>query len=202
MGFDVNDQIEKQTQSWEDRHIHQIYQDTFVRNLDKELRSICGPLAGTLMRGFKIPVHVDNKILKSIFPTVVSIAGGVAIRMFLLNPNIALSVAATGVVLTGLATFGYIDNYETVCEKAVDVRIESISKKEIKTSLKKRFATEIKRNMRYALRKMKNEIEMLTEEASIADSAKHTYMKLRDKFFNCEKDIKKIEKKMPKPFNR
>lgn len=101
-----------------------------------------------------------------------------------------------------LVTFGYINNFETVCKKAVDVRIENISKTEIKISLKKRFATPIKRNMSYALRKMKVEIERLTEEAFVADSAMKTYMKLKDKVFNCEKDIMKIEKKMPKPFNR
>lgn len=202
VGFDVNDQIEKQTKSWEDTHVHEIYQDTFVKNLDKELSCVCGPLAGTLMSGFKIPFYVDNKILKSIVPSAVSIAGGVAVRVFLLHPTVALSVAATGVVLTGLVTFGYIDNFETVCKKAVDVRIKSISKTEIKISLKKRFASAIKRNMAYALRKMKVEIERLTKEAFIADSAMRTYMKLRDKFFNCEKDIQKIEKKMPKPFNR
>lgn len=202
VGFDVNDRIEKQTKLWEDRYVHKIYWDTFVNNLDKELRSICGPLADTLMRGFKIPSFVDNKILKSIFPSAVAIAGGVAIRVFLLQPKVALSVAATGVVLSGLVTFGYIDKFETVCEKAVDVRIENMSKTEIKISLKTRFATTIKRNMSYALRKMKVEIERLTEEASDADSAMHTYMKLRDKFFSCEKDIQKIEKKMLKPFNR
>lgn len=202
VGFDVNDRIEKETQLWEDTNVHQIYRDTFVNNLDKELRSICGPLADTLMRGFKIPFFVDNKILKSIIPSAVAIAGGVAIRVFLLQPKVALGVAATGVVLSGLVTFGYINNFETVCKKAVDVRIENISKTEIKISLKKRFATPIKRNMSYALRKMKVEIERLTEEAFVADSAMKTYMKLKDNVFKCEKDIMKIEKKMPKPSNR
>lgn len=195
VGFDVNDRIEKQTKIWEDSYVKQIYQDTFVNNLDKELRCICGPLADTLMRGFKIPFFVDNKILKLIFPNAVAIAGGFAMRVFLLQPKVAFSVAATGVVLSGLVTFGYIDKFETVCEKAVDVRIENISKTKIKISLKKRFATAIKRNMSYGLRKMKVEIERLTEESFIADSAMHSYMKIGDKLFNCQKDIQKIDKK-------
>lgn len=202
VGFDVNAQIEKQTKSWEDTHVKQIYQDTFVNNLDKELRSICGPLAESLMKGFKIPFYVDNKILKSIFPSAVSIAGGVAIRAFLLQPKIALSVAATGVVLTGLVTFGYIDNFETVCEKAVGVRIENISKTEIKISLQKKFARPIIKNMRNALRKMKDEIKRLRKEALIDDSNMRTYMELRDKLFKCRRDIQKIEKKMLNPLNR
>lgn len=53
MGSDLNAQIKRKTKIWEETHINQIYDETFVKNIDKELTGICGPLADSLMRGFK-----------------------------------------------------------------------------------------------------------------------------------------------------
>lgn len=83
------------------------------------------------MRGFKIPFYIDNKIIKAI-PIAVFFAGGVAITFVLLPPHVAVGIATTGVVMSGLEAFGYIDNFETVCQNAIEVRLKHLSKTKIK----------------------------------------------------------------------
>ncbi|XP_065922696.1 uncharacterized protein in xynA 3'region-like [Magallana gigas] len=196
MGSDLNAQIKRKTKLWEDTHINQIYEETFVKNIDKELRRICGPLADSLIKGFKVPFYIDNKIIKVIIPSAISIAGGVVITVFLLQPNVALGVATTGAVLSGLAAFGYIDNFETVCKKAIDVRLKNLSKTKIKKSLNERYAKAIKSNIQNALEEMKTEIDELRKEALNDYSNMLSYMELNDKLFECQKDIHNIEQKM------
>lgn len=201
MGFDANAQIERRTKDWEDKYIHQIYQETFVKNIDKELRKICGTLTDSLIRGFKVPFYIDNKLIKVIIPSAVSIAGGVAIKVLFLQPKVALGVAATGVVLSGLTALGYIDNFETACRKAIDVRLGNMSKKKIKESLKKRYAIAIKRNIENALKKIKIEIKKLRKEAFDDESNMQSYMELSDKLFKCQKDIQNIDNNMFNPLD-
>lgn len=201
MGFDANAQIERRTKDWEDENIHQIYQETFVKNINKELRKICETLADSLIRGFKVPFYIDNKLIKVVIPSAVFIAGGVAIKGLLLQPKVALGVAATGVVFSGLAALGCIDNFEAVCRKAIDVRLENMSKKNIKESLKKKYAKAIKRNIQNALKEIKIKIKKLRKEALDDESNMQSYMELRDKLFECHQDIQNIDNNMFNPLD-
>lgn len=97
VGFDVNAQIETETKVWEKTNINQIYKNMFAKHLNDKLKTICGPLAENLMKGFKMPYDPDNTILKGILQTSVSIVGGFAIRGALFEPPVAVGLAATGV---------------------------------------------------------------------------------------------------------
>lgn len=195
VGSDLNAQIKRKTKIWEETHINQIYDETFVKNIDKELTGICGPLADSLMRGFKIPFYIDNKIIKAI-PIAVFFAGGVAITFVLLPPHVAVGIATSGVVVSGLEAFGYIDNFETVCQKAIEVRLKHLSKTKIKKSLNERYARAIKSNIQNALEEMKTEMNELRKEALNDNSNMLSYMELNDKLFECKKVIHNIEQKM------
>lgn len=205
VGFDINDNIEKKTKNWEEMHVEQLYQDTVVRNLDEKLRKICGPLAEDLMKGFKVPFDIDNKIVKGVLRSAASVAGGIAIRLLLLEPKIALGVAATGVVFTGLVTFGYITDFETVCENAVDVRIDNLTKENIRKHLNDRYSTVIRRNMKEALKEMKFKLDDLQKkkqkmetEDTANRSEMNTFYTLDSMISKCKKDVKHIENKMEK----
>lgn len=201
IGFDVNDQIERGTKKWEETHVNQIYKDIFVKNLNDKLKSICGPLAKHLMRGFQMPYDPDNKILKGILHSTVSIVGGFAIRAALFEPPVAVGLAVTGVIFAGLLNFGYTSDFKTVCKQAVDVRITNLSKTKIKTKLTQSYSRAIKTNMVKALKTMKCEIEKLREETEKRDtentintSRMGIFMSLDKTVFECKHHFQKIEK--------
>lgn len=200
VGFDVNAQIETETKIWEETHINLIYNDMFAKNLNDKLKTICGPLAENQMKGFKMPYDPDNTILKGILQTSVSIVGGFAIRGALFEPPVAVGLAATGIFVSALVNFGYINDYKTVCEKAVNVRINKLSEPKIKQKLEKRYATAIKQNVMEALEKMKVELEKLTEvlkerqtENTINTSRMRTFMSLDEMVSKCRQRLQKIE---------
>lgn len=200
LGLDVNAQIEMETKVWEETHVNQIFKDMFAKNLNDKLKTICEPLAENLMKGFKMPYDPDNTILKGILQTSVSIVGGFAIRTVLFEPPVAVGLAATGVFFTALVNFGYINDFQTVCENAVNVRIQRLSKQKIRQKLKERYATSIEQNVKEALEKMNVELGKLTEEKTKKEtentritSKMQTLILLDDMVSRCRKRLQKIK---------
>lgn len=105
-----------------------------------------------------MPYDPDNTILKGILQTSVSIVGGFAIRAVLFEPPVAVGLAATGVFFSALVSFGYVSDFQTVCEKAVNVRIDKLSKRKIKQILVERYATTIKQKREGSLGKNESQI--------------------------------------------
>lgn len=200
LGLDVNAQIEMKTKVWEETHINQIYKDMFAKNLNDKLKTICEPLAENLMKGFKMPYDPDHTILKGILQTSVSIVGGFAVRAVLFEPPVAVGLAATGVFFSALVNFGYVSDFQTVCETAVSVRIDKLSKRKIKQKLLERYDTTIKQNVKEALEKMKVELDKLREkqkeketENNINSSRMRIFISLDDMVSNCKQRLQKIE---------
>lgn len=198
LGLDVNAQIEMETKVWEETHVNQIFKDMFAKNLNDKLKTICEPLAENLMKGFKVSYEPENTILKGILQTSVSIVGGFAVRAVLFEPPVAVGLAATGVFFSALVNFGYVSDFQTVCEIAVNVRIEKFSKRKIKQILV--YATTIKQNVKEALEKMKVELDKLTEiqkeketENTINNSRMRIFISLDDMVSKCRQRLQKIE---------
>lgn len=198
LGLDVNAKIEMETKVWEETHVNQIFKDMFAKNLNDKLKTICEPLAENLMKGFKMPYDPENTILKGILQTSVSIVGGFAVRAVLFEPPVAVGLAATGVFFSALVNFGYVSDFQTVCEIAVNVRIEKLSKRKIKQILV--YATTIKQNVKEALEKMKVELDKLTEiqkeketENTINNSRMRIVISLDDMVSKCRQRLQKIE---------
>lgn len=198
LGLDVNAQIEMETKVWEETHVNQIFKDMFAKNLNDKLKTICEPLAENLMKGFKMPYDPENTILKGILQTSVSIVGGFAVRAVLFEPPVAVGLAATGVFFSALVNFGYVSDFQTVCEITVNVRIEQLSKRKIKQILV--YATTIKQNVKEALEKMKVELDKLTEiqkeketENIINNSRMRIFISLDDMVSKCRQRLQKIE---------
>lgn len=193
LGLDGNAQIEMETKVWEETHVNQIFKDMFAKNLNDKLKTICEPLAENLMKGFKMPYDPENTILNGILQTSVSIVGGFAVRAVLFEPPVA-----TGVFFSALVNFGYVSDFQTVCEIAVNVRIEKLSKRKIKQILV--YATTIKQNVKEALEKMKVELDKLTEiqkeketENTINNSRMRIVISLDDMVSKCRQRLQKIE---------
>lgn len=162
--FDVNAQIEKETKLWEEKHVNQIYIDTFVKNLHDKLRKMGDELANNLMKGFTMPFDPENKILFAMVLSTASVIGSAAITGVLCEPPVAVGVAVSGIVFTALVDFGFVRDFKTVCENAVNVRIKSLTKTKIKQKLKARYTKAMKTKVNEALEKMKEEIDKLKEE--------------------------------------
>lgn len=198
--YDVHAQIENETKVWEEKHVNKIYMDRFVRNLHDKLKNICGELAKNLMKGFTMPYDPENKILFGIIYSAVSVIGGVAITGVVCEPPVAAGVAASGVVLGVLINFGYVSDFKTVCEQAVNVRIKSLSKTKIKQKLKERYAKAMNTRVKEALETMKVEIETLKEEQkkratenAINESSMLMFMSLDQLVFDCKQRLQNIE---------
>lgn len=162
--FDVDAQIEKETKLWEENHVNHIFMDTFVKNIHDKLRKMGDTLANNLMKGFTMPFDPENKILFAMVLSTASVFGGAAITGVLCEPPVAVGVAVSAIVFTGLVDFGFVRDFKTVCENAVNVRIKSLTKTKIKQKLKERYTKAMKTKVNEALDKMKEEIDKLKEE--------------------------------------
>lgn len=203
VGDDVNAQIQAEIQRWEETHVNQVYTEIFLKNLNEELKIVCGRLTENLMRGFKMPYDSENDIWFGIIQA--AICGGVvAIRGALFAPPVAIVVAVSGVLFTGLFTgllnMGLINNFKTVCEKAVDVRIKKLTKTYLKEKLRAKFETAMKNNVNEALEIMNVEIYKLTEEqkamkkeTTINNTNMRIFMSLNEMLFKCKQRLKDIE---------
>lgn len=201
VNFDVKAHIETETKQWEERHMHKIYDDIFVKKLNAKLQNICGSLAENLLNGFKMPYDPENKIIKGVVFSALSIAGGFVARALIFEPPVVVGVATFGIVFTGLLNFGYISDFKTVCEHAVNAGIETLSKNQIKQNLKERYEKALKRNVEKALKTMKVEIEKLEKEQkdketenTINKSRVNIYTLLNETVSNCNERLRKIEK--------
>lgn len=202
LGFDANAHIEAEIKEWANKYMPQIYEDIFLKKLDDKLKQICDQ-STDLMRGFRMPFDPDNSILVGFFQTACSIIGGFAIQAYLFEPHIAIGIAALGVTVSGLSTFGYIKNFDSVRENTVDVRIANLSKTEIKNKLKNNFSRDIEHNIEKALNTMKCKIEKLREDAlerettkTIDTSRMRIFMALDESVFECKQRLQNIEKKV------
>lgn len=162
--FDVDAQIEKETKLWEENHVNHIFMDTFVKNIHDKLRKMGDKLANNLMKGFTMPFDPENKILFAMVLSTASVFGGAAITGVLCEPPVAVGVAVSAIVFTGLVDFGFVRDFKTVCENAVNVRIKSLTKTKIKQKLKERYTKAMKTKVNEALEKMKKEIDKLKEK--------------------------------------
>lgn len=200
IGSDVNAKIQAETQRWEETHVNHVYTDIFLKNLNEKLKTVCGRLAENLMRGFEMPYDPENRILLGIIQTAVSIGGGLAFRGAIVEPPVAVAVAVGGVIFTGLLSYGFINNFETVCEKAVDVRINKLTKPYLKQKLRARYETAMKKNVNDALEKMNLEINKLTEEQkaketenTVNNTNMRIFMSINDMLFKCKQRLEDIE---------
>lgn len=116
------------------------------------------------MKGFQSPFDIDKKFYKSAVQSAVYIASGVAFRLLALDPKIALTIAATGVIVTGLVNFGYISDFETVSKEALIVRIQPLTKQNIRTTFHDSYAENARSNVKNALEQFNTEIERLKEK--------------------------------------
>lgn len=105
-----------------------------------------------------------------------------------------------GYFFTALVNFGYISDFQTVCENAVNVRIQRLSKQKIREKLKERYTTSIKQNVKEALEKMKVELGEFTKvqkqketEYTIITSKMQTLLSLDDMVSRCRKRLQKIK---------
>lgn len=162
--FDVDAQIEKETKLWEENHVNHIFMDTFVKNIHDKLRKMGDKLANNLMKGFTMPFDPENKILFAMVLSTASVFGGAAITGVLCEPPVAVGVAVSAIVFTSLVDFGFVRDFKTVCENAVNVRIKSLTKTKIKQKLKERYTKAMKTKVNEALEKMKKEIDKLKEK--------------------------------------
>lgn len=95
---------------------------------------------------------------------------------------------------------GYISDFKTVCEKAVNVRIDKLSKRKIRQKLDERYATSIKQNVKEALEKLRDKLEKLGKvqkeretENTTNTSRMRIFVSLEDMVSKCRQRLQKIE---------
>lgn len=71
---------------------------------------------------------LDNKILKGFLFSVVFIVGGFVVRVLIVELFVVVGVVIVGIVFIGLLNFGYISDFNIVCEKVVSVGIKILLK--------------------------------------------------------------------------
>lgn len=179
-------------------HVNQVYTEIFLKNLNEKLKSVCRRLTKNLMRGFEMPYDPENEIWFGIIQAAI-LGGGLAIRA-LFAPPVAVVVAVSGVVFTGLLNIGLINNFKTVCENAFDVRIKKLTKTYLKEKLRAKFETAIKNNVNKALEIMYVEINKLAEEqkamekeTTVDNTNMRIFMSLNEMLFKCKQRLKDIE---------
>lgn len=186
---DVTVQIETKIKKWEETHVEQIYMDMFVKNINDKLKMI----DGNQMIEFKMP---HNQGTNNAFKCIVSAVPILGILARVL-PVPVLPVA-TGVVLlaAGLTPFMYINDFKTVCENAINVKINKLSTSQIKQDLRDRYATFIRTTAKEAFENMKVDIDKLTEEIKEREKEETINTSIMQFFMNIYKIVCKCKQQL------
>lgn len=161
--------IENETIAWQKTHIDSIFQKDIIETLMKNFEYMHTSLHSIKedLKGFKTPFDVDRKIA-AILISLVLTGGTMALSSVMLN-RIAphFSIPKDAVVL-GCAIGGLVEylevvyDFETVCEKEFQARINFLTKKELKSFLRKNLLDVTQKIMKSFLdEEIKKEIGML-----------------------------------------
>lgn len=196
IGFDIDAEIENQTKIWQETNVPQIFKRVVLRRLISKLSSISEAFNEDLMKGFQTPFDIDKKFLKSALQSAFYIASGVAFRLLFFDPKVAFTMAATGVVVTGLVNFGYIKDFETVSTEALRVRIAILTEQKIRNAFHDSFAENASSNMINALEKLKNERKRLKEEKTNLQTEHTDNTKLLDMFLAFNTKLSEVKTRL------
>lgn len=195
VGIDIDADIEDKTKTWQVENVQRIYQEIVIRRLNSKLSRISKELKGDLMKGFQTPFDIDQKFLKSALQGAVSIAGGVALRVLLFEPKIALTVAASGLLITSLANFGYMRDFETVRREALEVRIKNLTTK-IRKTFENSYAPKIRNNMEDALNKLRTQLALLKEKENFLQRKHDDNTKKMEMFSAIDTQVSILKKRL------
>lgn len=105
-----------------------------------------------------------EKIILFLIIYIVIYGGVLVIRGVLFVLFVVIVVVVFGVVFIGLLNMGFINNFNIVCEKVVDVRIKKLIKIYLKEKMRVKFEIVMKNNVNKVLEIMNVEINEFIEE--------------------------------------
>lgn len=196
VGIDIDADIEDKTKTWQEENVQRIYQEIVFRRLNSKLSKISKELKGDLMKGFQTPFDIDKKFLKSALQVAVSIAGGVALRVLLFEPKIAIIVAASGFLITSLANFGFMRDFETVRREALEVRIANFTTTKIRKTFENSYAPKIRNNMKDALNKLRTKLALLKKKEKIVQRNHDDNTKKLEMFSAIDNKVSELKKSL------
>lgn len=149
IGEVLDTRIQNETKAWQEEHIEDILRETVMADLIEESKNIQRTLHVITdnVKGLKTPFDVDNKVAIALAVGVIPGGAGV-IGSFLLkrinpNPGVLVGIVAggilSGLLFTGLVAFEAADDFETVRCNAFQARINAITKKEVRHSLREQY---------------------------------------------------------------
>lgn len=202
----MNDVIEKATIDWQQNHLEEIFQEVVGEKLTRVFSSIQKKLSflKEKMKGFKTQpmLDVDFKIARAFAPCGTFFVSSFVMSRTLVNPRIVAGCAVLGLVVTGLAMMEVIDDFKTICEKALKSRIDALSEENIYTALQQRYASSIESiitklldgDVKNEINNMKRNVHCLQKSQGELESATTVLKSLRDELNQRKAHLNKIEK--------
>lgn len=154
IGKELNTRIENETKTWQKEHIENIILETILGGLLKKFENIHRSLHSIKenLSGFKAPFDVENKVATAVasgvLPSGAGILGSFLINRIVPHYGVFVGIAAagilSGIVLSSLVTFDGICSFETVRDRAFQLRIDVFTKEKIKDILRKEYLHDVK----------------------------------------------------------
>lgn len=187
----MNTRFENETKAWQKNHIEDIFQRRIMADLIQKYENIQNTLQSIKdnLKGFKTPFDVDNKIgivlASGSLPSGAGVVASFVIHRMITNPLVFTGIAAagiiTGLVAGGLVALDVVDDFDTVCRKAFEARINFYTKDKITGFLRKTYLDGIKKTITQFLDgNLKQDIETTRDNIS--------RLKNDQEFFRSEKD--------------
>lgn len=202
----MNDVIEKATIDWQQNHLEEIFQEIIGEELTRVFSSIQNKLSflKEKMKGFKTQpmLDVDYKIARALAPCGTVLLSSIVMSRMLVDPRIVAGCAVLGLVVSGLAMMEVIDDFQTICEKALKSRIDALSKEKIYTALQQRYTSLIESiitklldgDVKNEINNMKRNVHSLQKSHRELESATTVLKSLRDDLNQRKAHLNKIEK--------
>lgn len=202
----MNDIIEKATIDWQQNHLEEIFQEVIGEELTRVFSSIQKKLSflKEKMKGFKTQpmLDVDFKIACALAPCGTLLVSSIVMSRMLVDPKIVAGCAVLGLVVSGLAMMEVIDDFKTLCEKALKSGIDDLSKEKIYTALQRRYASLIESiitklldgDVKNEINNMKRNVHSLQKSHRELESATTVLKFLRDELNQRKAHLNKIEK--------
>lgn len=145
----MDTRIENETKAWQEKHIEGIFRETCMADLIEKSENIQRTLHEITdnLKGLQTPFDVDNKIpialALGVIPGGAGLISSFMLKRIISHPGVLVGIVAGGILsglfFTSLVAFEVADDFETVLSNAFQARINAITMKEVRRTLREQY---------------------------------------------------------------
>lgn len=206
IGGVLDTRIENETKAWQEKHIEGIFRETCMADLIEKSENIQRTLHEITdnLKGLQTPFDVDNKIpialALGVIPGGAGLISSFMLKRIISHPGVLVGIVAGGILsglfFTSLVAFEVADDFETVLSNAFQARINAITMKEVRRTLREQYLERIETKLKAFIEgDLEKEIIKIKEIIITLKNDQENFEANKESLFSLQSTvIKKLER--------